>query len=374
MTPLGRKVHEKTLVITEAGSLTAVFRATAEENYFGIKGGYAKAVLRCILRQQGKYVGDEQSGKMDLDIVLTFTGSRAKNIEMLSKRVTAISEMFSEINTLVCPEDVEVIKGNLNNPKVIQNFMECRDMTLNEVILVPQGDNIWKLYWTDKCQRDTIQKVGILSANGKGTVRIDSGRMIAAPAGITRLLRFLIERKVERIYLPDWWIRLNNREAKRLKKENLGVYGLILGQRYLNSSELQKRMMIILNKLGITDIKSFEQYMTEQRTFFKLWTGNDFELNPNRSFEEIQKHLSEKNENGENARKEYRDAREDCDHEVITTTCTHCSKNCIIKKCKKCTTFEVFYRDSSEPLLPRSLLCNYNFREAKFYWDKEGFF
>lgn len=381
MTQLGRKVYSHTVRTNDMPEeLISVFKATEEKKYFGIKGGYAKAVLRYIFRHyddfrtESGHIADEQYDNMDLDIVLTFAGSKAKNIEMLSGRVVDISERLSEINVILSPEDIELIKGNLENPKTIQSFMEYRDMTINEVILIPQGNGEWILYWTDKCHRDTIQKVGMLSANGAGTVRIDAGRMIATPYGITRLLRFLVEEKVSKIYLPDWWIKANNREAKRLKKENLGVYGLILGQRYLDNPKLQKRMMSILNRLGVTDIRNFEQFMDEQKTFFKLWTGNNFELNPNRSFEEIQKHLLEKNENGQKARKEYRTARENCNHEIVTIKCTRCNKNCIIEKCKKCTAFKISCGDSTKPLLPKDLLCNYNFRKASFYWDKKGFF
>lgn len=87
------------------------------------------------------------------------------------------------------------------------------------------------------------------------------------------------------------------------------------------------------------------------------------------------KATEEENYFGIKARKEYRTVRENCGHEVIiTATCTHCIKNCTIRKCKECNTFEISCGDSAEPLLPRNLLCNYNFKGANFYWDKKGFF
>lgn len=376
MSLLERKVYTVELKTSELPEdKKAVYALLENERFLGIKGGFAKAVLQSILERQGKIPKKETGSKTetDLDLVLTFAGGRRKNIDLLDKRISGLIEKLRD-KVALNPADIETIKGNLNDPETVQKFLESRDLTINEVVLVPCGDNKWKLHYTDKCYRDTMNRIGVLSTNGTGTMRIEAGRMIASPYGITRLLRFLIEEKVEGIYLPKWWIVANNTEAKRLKKENLGVYGLVLCQRYqqLGRPDLKKRMMRLLKALGFTDLESFELYAQEQKTFFQLWTGEKFEFDPNRSFREIQEHLLEKEEAGKNSHKEQKTARESCTHRYKLLWCNDCDKQCTIAKCTKCSRFEI--TQNNFPVLPNDLLCNRNLMKANISHDRDGFF
>lgn len=330
MSLLGRKVYMIEIKTSELPEdKKPVYILLENERFLGIKGGFAKAVLQNILERQGKIPKKEADPNIetDLDLVLTFIGGRRKNTDSLDKRVSELTEKLKD-KVALNPADIETIKGNLNDPETIQRFLESRDLTINEIVLVPCGDNKWKLHYTDKCYRDTINCTGILSTNGTGTMRIEAGRMIASPYGITRLLRFLIEEKVEGVYLPRWWIVANNAEARRLKKENLGVYGLVLCQRYqqLDRPDLRKRMMRLLKVLGFTDLESFELYMQEQQTFLQLWKGEKFEFNPNRSFREIQEHLLKKEEIGENSHQEQKMSRESCTHDTRSFACNDCNR------------------------------------------------
>ncbi len=377
-TPLRRKVYTHQI---ESGEIPEEVREALEllggESHLGIKGGHAKTVMEEILRQQGKNPKSRSRPSgigMDLDIVLTFVGTRKKSIDMLDERVRELTEKLLETGIELNPADVETLKGNLSSEKILQRFLESRDVTINESILVPkQGE--WCLFYTDKCFRDTLNGIGILAANGSGTTRIDAGRKIAGPLGIVRLLRFLIEGKVNRIYLPQWWIDLNNKEAKRMHRESLGGYGPILGRRYRGKPVLEEKMMLYLNKLGLTDIRNFERYMEEQEIFFQFHTGNKFSFNDKRSFREIQEHFMRKEEERTTSYQERKTARDICSHETVSTfVCGYCPRKCLIKKCADCTAFEVIPENSPIPVSPAELLCSHNFKTASVYWDEQGFF
>ena len=375
-TQLRRKVYEHEIKVYEMPvEIQEVMKLLDNESYLAVKGGYAKMVLGEILKQQGKNpeaVAHPKGTYLDLDIVLTFVGTKRKNLDVLDERVAALTEKLSGIDIELNPADVETIKGNLDNQKTIVRFLESRDLTINEVIAVPKKNGSWTLYYTDKCYRDTLNGSGIIGANGSSVARIDAGRWIAGPYGITRLLRFLIEGKVNKIYLPQWWIDLNNKEAKKMNRENLGSYGMILCRRYEDNPHLQKKMMFYLNKLGITDIKNFKKYMEEQELFFQLHTNEKFSFSDDRPFIDIQKHLEKKDAERMQSYQERKKVRESCVHKTKTFVCEHCAKKCIIKKCAYCTMFEVTHQNEIIP--PNNLLCNHNFRTASVHWDKNGFF
>ena len=377
-TPLRRKVFRHEVEPGEIpGEIREVLELLSDEPYSGVKGGYAKMVLENVLREQGKNPkgrSHPNGTDLDLDIVLTFVGTRKKSIDMLDKRVDGLIEKLSGISVKLNPADIETLKGSFGNEKTIQKFLESRDVTINETILIPSQGK-WTLHYTDKCFRDTLDGTGILSVNGSGTTRIAAGRQIAGPYGIVRLLHFLIEKKVDKVYLPQWWIDLNNKEAKIIHKEVLGGYGPILGRRYRGKPALEERMMLYLNKLGLTDIRNFEKYMEEQELFFQFHTGNKFSFNDERSLKEVQEHLVKKEEEKTISYQERKAARDTCSHETISTfVCGHCPRKCIIKKCDNCTAFEIVPGNSSVPVLSAELLCSHNFRTASVYWDEEGFF
>lgn len=351
----------------------------SDEEYLGVKGGYAKAVLGQMLINAGKIHNNlalnNNLDSLDLDIVLTFVGTRKNNIDNLSKRVTELTEKLKTVIQLH-PEDVEMLSGNLHsNEKTVRKFLESRDLTINEVVLIPKDGN-WLLVYTDKCYRDTINSTAMLAANGKGTVRYDYGRLVAGPYGICRLVRFLVEGKVKSIYLPKWWIERNNQEARRLNKENLGVYGLILAERYLKKPSLQSELIKALNALELTDLIDFGIYKREQEVFFKLQRNNkEFNFNHSRTFREIQQHLIEKEEQRKISQSQRKKFREECNHKNTEKfVCRYCPPHgCTIEACGSCTK-RVIASSRGSPIPISRLFCNVAYKQGNVYHDKASFF
>jgi len=242
---------------------------------------------------------------------------------------------------------------------------------MNEVLFVPSQET---LFFTDKCLRDTINSVGILCANHPGILRRDCGRIIASPRGISRLIRFFVEKKIKVMYLPHSWVGSNREEAKRIGKGLLGAYGLVLIERYRANKPLQLRFMKVLNDLSITNLKHFDTFAEEQKILFEGARGEEFIMRK-RSFEEIQKKISEGKEQALLAKTKRREKRASCSHERIKEfVCQRCLWYCDIKKCLDCDKVEITPRRSKEPLPIDQLFCNKNFIAANVYWDKGGFF
>lgn len=362
--------------------IKGVFKLLGEEQYFGVKGGYSKILFGELLRQKraGKEIfnnralgGDGVS--VDLDIVINYIGSLKNALPKLVERVDDLTEKLQEIGIHLNGADVEPREGNVADKKFLRNFLSSRDLTMNEIIAVPIATGDWKLCFTDLCYRDTVNGAGILSPNGKGTLRWDYGRLVPTPSGITRLIRFLTEGKVKSIYLPQWWIERNNQEAERIGKEKLGTYGLILCQRYLNKPSLQTKLMRTLRKLELTDIPNFQDYLREQETFFQLWNKNGtFQFNEKRTFKEVQEHLKDKQKKGKTGLEQRQSQQEHCMHQNIKVIkCNYCGKHCTIKVCEDCKLMNAFMGKSIKPVKLLNLLCNRNLINGTVYWDKQGF-
>jgi len=359
-----------------------VFKLLGKEQYLGIKGGYAKVPFGELLKRKeerqktlvNRALGSN-GASVDLDIVINYIGSRENALPKLVERVDILTKKLQEIGVYLNGADVEPREGNVVDKKFLTNFLSSRDITINEIIAVPTTTGDWKLCFTDLCYRDTLNGAGIIAPNGKGTLRWDYGRLVPTPNGIVRLVRFLTEKKVNSIYLPQWHIERNNQEAERMGKEKLGAYGLILCQRYLNTPIFQQKLMRILNILDLTDILNFQDYIREQETFFQLWHENSrFQFNNQRTFEEVQKHLNDKSKREKTDLEQKRTQQKHCLHQNIETIeCNYCGKHCTIKVCKDCKLVNVFMGKSIKPAKLLNLLCNRNSVNGTVYWDKQGF-
>lgn len=359
-----------------------VLSLLGQEPSFSIKGGYAKATLGETLikykRLRYNRAFGENGGfdakEMDLDTVFSYSGKRRNNIKGLSCRINALQEKLAEIGIPLKPVDVEIRREKNTGQEFIQEFLETRDVTIDEVLLYPVKGK-WYVSFTEKAFRDTINEVAILAPNGTGMIRIDHNRIIATPYAMARMIRFLTEKKVKAVYIPQWWIDQNNKEAERLGKENLGAYSLIVIERYLQKPDLQIKFMRAMYELKITDFKNFDDFREEQLLFFKLHNDKDFEFNGNQSFEEVQQRLLRKEEQGKNGRAQRKREREKCLHsEVEISKCTRCNKGCTITKCKNCTFTEVIPQGQKHPVDMTYMLCNYNTTRANVYHDKKGFY
>ena len=282
-----------------------VFLVLGKEKNIDVKGGHAKLLFQVLLRQWGEIKGNRNcraqgydGAPFDLDLLINYESPF--NLSELDEQVV------KKITEKLQSKDVELKGKNIETRQVttdensINDYLRRQDLTINEVIASSIGNGSWKLYFTDKCQRDTINGAGILSPKGQGTVRRHNGAMIASQKGIVRLIQALIESKVRSIYLPQWWIDVNNEEVQRLFKkdlkfrENLGYYGYLICQRYIRNKTLQVKLMEILKMLQLTDFDKdeFAEFYNEQSNAAKLFNG-DFRYNPNMSFTENQERLIE---------------------------------------------------------------------------------
>ena len=349
---LERKIFQKEVSADIIEKLPTRIKKTMEildeEESLAIKGGIARMALHQALNIPNRIAGKDK----DVDIVLNYFGTMKKNINPLCERVDELTKKLNSIITLK-GENVEPFRGN-----DIRKFLETRDFTINEALLVPRNEK-WVLYYTHLCHEHLKKSIGYLSANGKGTMRFHAGRLIAGPKGIARLLEFLVEGKVKQIYLPKWWIRVNKSEMKRVNKPDLGAYGIFLCRRYKNP-KLQNKLMRVLKSLGITKLSSFEEYAREQVNSFNFLNRNEFTIK-SRSFREVLEALKKTREKGEEMRKKIREEREKCEHKFEKSICSRCKKECEIIKCKRCTKIEITPAGWSRPARLDQLLCNYNF-------------
>jgi hypothetical protein len=375
MPSLRRKIYtlKTTFFKNLSGTVKEVIEVLMEENV-AIKGGFAKIILGEILRNKGKIKENLALGpesETDLDLLITFSGSRKDSIDITAERTDILSKKLSNLGINLDNKDLEMMKGNLDDIKFIRKFLQNRDLTINEVIFIPKQET---LFLTDKCLRDTISGVGILSANKVGTLRRDCGRIIASPHGMVRLIRFLVEKKVNSIYLPYWWILSNKEEAEKMEKGILGAYGLILLDRYKNNEIFQLRFMKTLNSMSITNLKKFDTFKKEQEILFEVSRGEEFKFKQ-KSFREIQNELLQEKERRKETKNELKNKRETCSHKNKRKfICEHCLSYCTILKCPDCDWVKVSPKGKPEPASLDDLFCNRNFIQANVYWDKNGFF
>jgi hypothetical protein len=386
---LGREVS--TFVLSQAKiealrmpeNVKKVFVFLGNEKNIGVKGGHAKLLFQVLLRQWGEIRGKQNwkaqgfdGALFDLDIILACKNMSDKALaEEEKKRVNPLIEKLQGIIE-VKGKNIEAVQtkgGNITDGNFIDSYLQGQDMTINEIIAISAGNGSWTLYFTDKCKRDTINGAGILAAGSKNTVRWHNGMMIASQKGMIRLVQALVESKVKSIYLPQLWIDMNREEALRLHQENLGYYGFLMCQRYLKNPVLQRKLMTILKNLKITNISDFADFYNEQTNAAKLF-NSDFHYNPNMTFFENQQSIKKRKGKRKESRKESKRERFNCEHKhVETSICKGCQWNCKIWKCLDCNSTKIqpkhskfFVKNFSE------LLCNKNFVEGNWYWNKKG--
>jgi len=375
MFSLERKIHSQKIPHLEkiSGIVGNVFNILAKEN-IAIKGGFAKIILGEILKSEGiikENLALGFKGKTDLDLLITSPELKKENLDLMAKKIGNLKEKFSKLDINLDEEDVELKEGDLKDIKFITKFLESRDLTINEVIFLP---GLRTLFFTDKCLRDTTNAVGILAANKPETTKRDCGRLSASFYGMTRLIRFLVEKKVKSIYLPNWWVRSNKQESDESKRGILEAYNLILIERYKDNESLQYRFMKIMNGLSITNLKDFEKFKKQQEMLFEISRGKKFLLKE-RSFKEAQEESLSEKEKREKIESEAIKKKKTCSHgKKIKFICNHCAWRCVIMKCLSCNLIEIIPQGKSTPFPLDDLFCNKNFINADVYWDKNGFF
>jgi hypothetical protein len=350
------------------------------EEGVGPKGGLARSVLLKMESEKKDSKIDlyrldiEENRLKDLDFVILYRQQLSKEKEFLLSREVEIrqkiQETLKEKNIRFDGRDIEPVRGSFSGDlklKTITKILITRDLTINEVLLVPE-EGKWYCYYTRQGRQDLISGIGMLAPNGWKTTRSDLGRLIPSNYGFFRLLRFWVEGKVSKIWLPKWMINVHLAEIQRLQDEGklpegatLGRYSRILVAQYRNADAIiKKRWMQTLNLLGFTDLASFDDYSKEQELLDGL--TNDFDFEENISLKEvIEKTIKERQEK-QNSRHIRNQEMEECIKHVFETTyCHNCKINggCEIKKCVLCNHIEK----------PENMQCNEIFRTSHWKAD-----
>lgn len=339
----------------------------------GIHGGSVKALLGWILMQE-KIIESSTAlniflnGETDLDIIVF--QDDGESIDSLERKFNACRAGYREAKIDLRPDDVSMAKV-----KTIEGLLKDNDLTINEVFAAPSEHGTFSVYYTDICLRDTIAETGILTGNKAMTTRMQLGQIYPTNFGVFRLVNALAKKRVKHIYIPARWIEANNNEARKMRTENFGIYGLLLTEKFKDDIKAQKELMKILFDLGVTAIKDFSIYKREQEQLFRQRSnGTEFVFDSKRSFRQTQESLREKEAEGKKG-KEVRDQiRKNCNHQVEEIFCNECENRCKIQKCTKCTTIRITPHWSAKYVNTKSLRCNQNWEYSNFYWDEKGFY
>jgi hypothetical protein len=340
--------------------LLEVLEKLKNENDLAIRGGVARLVLLESLQAQGKKISkprierERTHAKQDLDVILTHNENLSKAKEILLDRAKKIME--KDLPIPLMEDGFEPFQGDLANEKTIKRILATRDLTINEVILIPR-DGQWWMYYTKRAWRDALLGIGMLNARDPTLTRRDLGRIVPTSRGFYRLLRAFIEGIVEKIWLPEWQVTAHLLEMARLQSlkkipvgQNLGGYSLLIARRYKDSPVMQKRWMQVLRKLRFITLQSWQEFIAEQKLLEALTSNKKIKIdlatlifNLGGEFaEEITlkekiELLIQRNQRRKEARRERQLQRETCQHRFESIQCEGCRIRCWIQKCQKCT-------------------------------------
>ena len=350
-----------------------------------VKGGLTRFVfLKKILSEDGvpekirlwlKERARIEENINDLDIVLFHWKTLKQSKEVLLGEEKKIKEkiipFLNEREVLFRGQDIEPVKWSKDRRATIQKILGTRDLTINEVILKPEKDG-WHICYTPRCKTDLIRGIGALTGNNSRTIRYDRGRIIPGNYGFLRLLKFLVEKKVHKVWLPDWMVKAHLVEVERIQKKEviplgmpMGNYGLLLVHQYSQApAEIKRRWIKVLNKLGFTDLESFELFAQEQALLRGMNGGFFFQ---DLSFSESIDKMIELRNDQQTRRQVRREEREKCNHNFEETVCKGCRCRCNIKKCPKCDHIELEHGVQELP-------CNTFFKDPQWWQTpKEDF-
>jgi len=335
-----------------------VLKRLGQERNLAIKGGLARLVLLHNMINVGKYIDRKRmeiEDKIhDIDIIVLHSQPLAKSRDYLLEKETALKEMLSSVisekEIRFDGRDIEPVRGSFKDEckktKTLAKILRSRDLTFNEVVLVPENEK-WIAYYTPRCWRDLINGIGMLTSGGWKTIRYDAGRMVPSNYGFFRLLRFWVEGRVTKIWLPSWMIKVHLEEMNRLQKKgllpegaNLGRYGRIIAEEYRDAEpQLRQRWIRALNYLGFTDLPSFELFAKEQE-LLDTFKYQEFSFKEEVSLSEVIDKMLEERRQKEKDRRERKSKMMSCEHKFIEINCNGCPQRCKIKKCVFCNYVE----------------------------------
>lgn len=338
-----------------------------------IKGGIARLVLlenmieRTKIKNQRERMQSERRVN-DMDIIVLHRETLLKSAELLKQIVNRIRSKLLSSGIYLDPEDIEPIKINGGMDKTINRIVYSRDMTINQVVMKYENEN-WILYYTPQCYRHLKSAIGMLGAEGKGTLRLDVGRKVPTPYGLFRMLKFWVEGKILSLRFPAWMLEVYKEELKRTKGIfPMGAYGAMIAEKYSSDPEKQRNLLIALKTLGLTNLENFDQFSKQQHELFQEKTGKVFKFQT-RSFEDILENIMDKRQKKVENIIERKNEREGCAHEFDKFVCGGCKMHCNFQKCKNCT---AHHQIQTEIELP----CNVAIKAGNenFLYNGAGYF
>jgi len=371
------------------GPVKKVLGRFKEEKGLVLKGGGARLALLLMLERHGKEINPERVAReketKDLDIILIHLGTLPKSRDFLLQREQEIREKIRDTKLVLMGRDIEPVRGKVGkdgriSEDTVERILRSRDLTINEVILVPENGQWW-MYYTKRCWRDIILSIGMLNAKDPKTTRIDLGRIVPSNRGFYRLFKFWVEEKVEKIWLPEWQRIAHLTEMFRLQGEgkipdgaNIGSYSLIIAERYNDSDiTIKRRWLRALTLLNFPDYEDFDYFVEEQRFWHNLKNqDNEFQFESNPSFEQIIDRLISERAQRQEARHRRKELRNQCQHEFATITCEGCSRRCVFQKCQKCTQYVMIGPNVMIESRGQELPCNKIFITGNWRADEKS--
>jgi hypothetical protein len=256
-----------------------------------LHGGVARFLFLLSLQSKGEIIPpqkiEQEEHIKDIDLVMLHERSLEKEKPNLLARLSMLQDLCSNLEVIIGADNVltkrippKFLDKSIVSPEIIIPLVQNNDITVNQVVAVPE-ETSWRIFYTNHCLRDTLLSVGMPYPQERNVQEV-FGHLILAPYGIFRLLKFLVEGKVEKIWLPSWMISLHKQQCEKSWKEGtlpegsyLGRYSLILGHKYAQAdSNVQERWIKTLSFFGLTKERSFSDFIKKETALFDVFDAS----------------------------------------------------------------------------------------------------
>jgi hypothetical protein len=314
---------------------------------FGIKGSQAMEVMNVL---HGVRPAEERLIKRDIDISV-FHPKPLKDEMDLSKKGNILE--FAEAIQAALPgynlaENIETRKFSSGDSfqNTIRTFLNTRDMSRTEFLLSLENGRMVVDY-TEEGLRDLLSGTVMFGTGSPSISRLNYGLIVPLPLSLVRGFRSFIENNAQRMFLTEEQIRILKESARDpLTGKTYGpisaAYAIpLFGERYEGIPLYQKRLMTILNTLGLTDENNFNEYRSTLETEFIEKTGTGYELNE-RTIAEVFTARSRSETLLCKKREQRNQMRKECQHEWHTEMLTGVDEGYMWKYCSKCNKFHLY--------------------------------
>lgn len=352
-----------------------ILNLASGQKEIAFKGGIAKVCLMAALIKKGRFNDEarwqleQKINDIDLAVILPSGGKelKPKFLEIYQN----ISWALGQKNLALKPQDIDII-AHTDRIRAIGSILGSNDLTINEVAVIFAA-GIWKIFYTTSAAEHLIKGLGVFVKPRSGILNNNRGRAFPSPLGLIRLLKFFSVGKVNKIYLPKWWLGfyLENYQDKVKAGElpqgaPLGFYSLILMENYLAGDfNAQKNALTALCDLGLVEISDQAAYIKEQKRILSGFNP-DFEMKVLSLDDVFAKFVGIKIKR-DAARKERIEKIISCDHQWQAADCNLCEKSkCVIEICSLCQ------KNKSTYPLPCNLRRQMGKLDAKDFYPYEA--